>query len=137
MHLEGSNAEVVGVQAIWLDGLGDDHYSVAKRTNKLPARKFSQSKGAACGIRNLERNIRRVEAFVERWKQLSQFLDRGFQGQGFAPEEEAAFLDLKSAIAQDHELLMTTLSTVAERDDKALKLLNAVPSLQLFKELPE
>jgi hypothetical protein len=86
--------------------------------------------------RNLERNINRVEAFVERWKQLSQFLDRGFQGQSFSPEEEGAFLELKSVIAQEHELLMTTLAS-GERDDKALKLLNTVPSLQSFKELPE
>jgi len=86
--------------------------------------------------RNLEKNIIRVEAFVERWKQLSQFLDRGFQGQNFTPEEESAFLDLKCVIAQEHELLMTTLAS-SERDDKALKLLNTVPSLQSFKDLPE
>lgn len=86
--------------------------------------------------RNLERNIKRVEAFVERWKQLSQFLDRGFQGQNFASEEESAFLELKSNIAQEHELLMTTLAS-SEHEDKALKLLNTVPSLQSFKELPE
>ena len=86
--------------------------------------------------RNLEKNIKRVEAFVERWKQLSQFLDRGFQGQGFTPEEESAFLDLKSNIAQEHELLMTTLSS-SEREDRALRLLNAVPSLQSFKDLGE
>src|ERR1043166_6740085 len=86
--------------------------------------------------RNLERNINRVEAFVERWKQLSQFLDRGFQGESFSPEEVAAFMDLKSAIAQDHELVVTTLAS-GERDDRALKLLNAVPSLHSFKELPD
>jgi hypothetical protein len=87
--------------------------------------------------RNLERNIQRVEAFVDRWKQLSAFLDRGFQGQDFRPEEEAAFLDLKSQIAQEHEMLMTVLGSAVERDDKALRLLNTVPSLQAFKELPE
>ena len=86
--------------------------------------------------RNLEKNIKRVEAFVERWKQLSQFLDRGFQGQSFSPEEEGAFLELKSVIAQEHELLMTTLAS-GERDDRALKLLNTVPSLHSFQELPE
>lgn len=87
--------------------------------------------------RNLEKNIQRVEGFVERWKQLSVFLDRGFQGQSFQPEEEAAFLDLKSHIAQEHEILMTALGSVMDRDDKALRLLNTVPSLQAFKDLPE
>lgn len=87
--------------------------------------------------RNLERNVQRVEAFVERWKQLSQFLDRGFQGQDFKPEEEAAFLDLKSQIAQEHEILIITLGSAVDRDEKALRLLHTVPSLQSFKELNE
>ena len=87
--------------------------------------------------RNLEKNIQRVEAFVESWKQLSQFLDRGFKGDQFGGEEEAAFLELKSRIAQKHELLTVTLSSEADRDDRALRLLNSVPSLASFKELPE
>jgi hypothetical protein len=87
--------------------------------------------------RNLERNILRVGAFVESWKRLSQFLDRGFKGDPFTGEEEAAFLDLKSRIAQEYEALMVMLASEAERDDRALRLLNSVPSLSSFKELPE
>ena len=87
--------------------------------------------------RNLEKNIRRIEAFVESWKQLSQFLDRGFKGDPFAGEEEAAFLELKSRIAQDYELLMVMLASEADRDDRALRILNSVPSLSAFKGLPE
>jgi hypothetical protein len=87
--------------------------------------------------RNLEKNIQRIEAFVERWRELSQFLDRGFKGDQFKGEEERAFLDLKSQIAQEHEMLMVTLGSEAERDDRALRLLNSVPSLASFKDLPE
>jgi hypothetical protein len=87
--------------------------------------------------RNLERNILRVGAFVDSWKRLSQFLDRGFKGDPFTGEEEAAFLDLKSRIAQEYEALMVMLASEAERDDRALRLLNSVPSLSSFKELPE
>jgi len=87
--------------------------------------------------RRLETNIKRVEDFIEQWKRLSQFLDRGLKGGTFTDEEEAGFLDLKSAIAQQHELLITTLGTESERDDKALRLLNSVPSLQSFQGLAE
>jgi hypothetical protein len=87
--------------------------------------------------RNLERNIRRVEAFVEAWKQLSQFLDRGFRGGPFTGEEEAAFLDLKSQIAQEYETLMVMLASQADRDDRAFRLINGVASLSSFKELPD
>jgi hypothetical protein len=85
----------------------------------------------------LEQNIKRVEAFVERWKELSHFLDRGFKTEAFTAEEEGAFLELKSNIAQEHELLMSTLGNPNERDDKALKLLNTLPSLQAFRDLHE
>jgi hypothetical protein len=87
--------------------------------------------------RNLEKNIQRVEAFVERWKELSQFLDRGFKGDQFAGEEEVAFLELKSRIAQEHELLMVTLGSEVERDNRALRLLHSVSSLSSFKDLAE
>jgi len=87
--------------------------------------------------RNLERNVQRVEAFVDRWKELSQFLDRGFKGGEFKNEEEIAFLELKSRIAQEHEVLTVTLGPEAERDDRAMRMLNSVPSLSAFKDLPE
>ena len=87
--------------------------------------------------RNLEKNIRRIEAFVDSWKELSQFLDRGFKGDPFAGEEEVAFLELKSRIAQDYELLMVMLASEADRVDRALRILNSVPSLSAFKGLSE
>jgi hypothetical protein len=86
--------------------------------------------------RNLERNIQRLESFLDQWRQLNLFLERGFQGENFTPEEEAAFLELKSVLAQEHEMLMT-LVPATERDDKALRLLNLIPSLQAIRELTE
>ena len=87
--------------------------------------------------RNLEQNIERLEALIENWKKLSQFLDRGFQQQEFAGEDEGAFLELKSQIAREYEMLMTLLAVGAEREDRALRLLNTANSLQAIKELPE
>ncbi len=55
----------------------------------------------------------------------------------FSEDEEAGFLELKSAIAQNYELLMTTLGREAERSERALRLLNTVPSLQSIGELEE
>jgi len=87
--------------------------------------------------RNLERNIKRLEALVENWKEFSQFLDRGFQQQEIAPADEAAFLELKSQIAREFETLMTMLAGLTERDDRLLRMLNAVTSLAGIKDLPE
>lgn len=52
-------------------------------------------------------------------------------------KEEAAFLALKSAIVQEHETLVTLLNVEGMREDKAMRLLNAVPSLASFRGLPE
>ena len=87
--------------------------------------------------RRLETNIARVEQFIEQWKQLSHFLDRGFQGDTFTDHEEAQFLELKSSIAQNYELLMTTIGREAERSERAVRLLNTVPSLQSIGELED
>ena len=48
-----------------------------------------------------------------------------------------AFLELKSRIAQEHEVLVVTLGSEMERDDRALRMMNSVPSLSAFKELPD
>jgi len=85
----------------------------------------------------LEKNIKQLEGLIERWKQLGQLLDRGFQPQPVEPQEEAAFLDLKSGIARDYEMFMTTLGTGEDRDEKVLRLLNLTPSLQSLRELEE
>ncbi len=87
--------------------------------------------------RKLEKNIARLESLIERWKQLSQYLDRGFQQQPIDPQDEAAFLELKSNIAREYELMMTTLGPMADRNDKVLRLLNVAPSLQSLRELEE
>lgn len=87
--------------------------------------------------RRLDKNIVRVENFIEQWKRLSHFLDRGFEGESFTDEEESAFLELKSMIAQEHELLMTTLGSETDRTDRALRLLNIAPSLQSICELED
>jgi hypothetical protein len=87
--------------------------------------------------RKLEKNISRLESLIEQWKQLSQFLDRGFRPEPIESRDEAAFLELKSNIAREYELLMTTLGTIAERDEKVLRLLNVAPSLQSLRELEE
>jgi hypothetical protein len=87
--------------------------------------------------RKLEKNIKRLESLIEQWKQLSQSIDRGFQPQDIQAQEESAFLELKSGIAREYEMLMTTLGTIAERDEKVLRLLNVAPSLQSLRELEE
>lgn len=87
--------------------------------------------------RKLEKNIARLESLINRWKELSQLLDRGFQQQGVEPKEEAAFLELKSSVARDYELMMTTLGSMADRDNRVLRLLNMAVSLQALGALEE
>jgi hypothetical protein len=87
--------------------------------------------------RNLENHIHRLEALIDNWKQFSQYLDRGFQQQNIAPEDESAFLELKSQIVREFETLMTLLAVGTDRDERPLRLVNVVTSLQAIRDLPE
>ncbi|NQU10028.1 hypothetical protein HQ590_04510 [bacterium] len=87
--------------------------------------------------RKLERNIARVGAFIESWRELGAYLDTGFRGEQMGDESETGFLELKSSIAREHELIMTTLGSDGERSDRVLRLLSGMPglgSLQAFED---
>jgi hypothetical protein len=87
--------------------------------------------------KQLEKNIQNLEAFLETWKQFNQYLQRSFRGETFTDDDEEAFLDLKSVIAQEYETLMMSLAGEIERDEKALRILIDSPSLRSIREASE
>ncbi len=87
--------------------------------------------------KQLEKNIQKLEAFLETWKQFNQFLQRAFRGETFTEEDEDAFLDLKSTIAQEYESVMMGLAPDVEKDEKALRILIDAPSLRAVRDSSE
>lgn len=87
--------------------------------------------------KQLERNIQKLEAFLETWKQFNQFLQRAFRGETFSDEDEEQFLELKSTIAQEYETLLMSLGGEVEREEKALRILMDAPSLRSLRDSSE
>lgn len=87
--------------------------------------------------KQLEKNIQKLEAFLETWKQFNQYLQRAFRGETFTDEDEDAFLDLKSTIAQEYETVMMALAPDVEKDEKALRILIDAPSLRSVRDASE
>ena len=87
--------------------------------------------------KQLEKNIQKLEAFLETWKQFNHYLQRAFRGETFTDEDEDAFLDLKSVIAQEYETVLMSLAPDVERDEKALRILVDTPSLRSIKDASE
>ena len=87
--------------------------------------------------KQLEKNIQKLEAFLETWKQFNHYLQRSFRGETFSDDDEDAFLDLKSVIAQEYETVLMGLAPDVERDEKALRILVDTPSLRGIKDSSE
>jgi|ERR1051326_3924223 hypothetical protein len=87
--------------------------------------------------KQLEKNIQKLEAFLETWKQFNHYLQRAFRGETFTDEDEEEFLDLKSTIAQEYETVMLALSPEVEKDEKTLRILIDAPSLRSIRDASE
>ncbi|MSR64617.1 MAG: hypothetical protein EXS18_02420 [Verrucomicrobiae bacterium] len=87
--------------------------------------------------KQLEKNIQKLEAFLETWKQFNHYLQRSFRGETFTDEDEDAFLDLKSTIAQEYETVMMALAPEVEKDEKTLRILIDAPSLRSIRDASE
>lgn len=82
---------------------------------------------------NPEENIRQIENYVECWKQFNQFL-RLAASEKIAEEDEAQFLELKSVLAQELELVLAQPESTALNRLEIHDLINGVPSLRFLAE---
>src|ERR1043166_568481 len=87
--------------------------------------------------KQLEKNIQKLETFLETWKQFNQYLQRAFRGETFTDEDEDAFLDMKITIAQEYESDRQALGPDVEKDEKALRTLLDAPSLRSIRDSSE
>jgi len=80
--------------------------------------------------------IERMEHYVECWKEFNRYLALARTKQ-FSQEDEDMFLETKSVITQELELILDDVqgSTVSRED--VLALMAEAPSIRFVSELPE
>ncbi len=84
----------------------------------------------------LDQLIHQMENHLECWKQFNHFLNLG-RAKKFGPEDEAQFLELKSVIIQELELILAAVEVASPTKDEIHALVGNVPSLRYLSEMNE
>jgi hypothetical protein len=85
---------------------------------------------------NVEDCILRMESYLECWKQLHGFMAMARQKK-FTPEDENQFLEIKSVITQELELIMSSIDCGAVNREEVHSLIAAGPSIRFLSEMNE
>jgi hypothetical protein len=81
-----------------------------------------------------ENTISLVENYTECWKQFHHYLQL-VRGKKFEREDESQFLELKSVLAQQFELVIATVECKYPTREEVHKLLTESPSLKYLTEM--
>ena len=80
--------------------------------------------------------IDKLENHLECWKQFNQFLNLG-RGKKFSPEAETEFLELKSLLVQELELILAAVEVSSPTREEIHSLVGNVPSMRYLAEMNE
>ncbi|HEX7859823.1 MAG TPA: hypothetical protein VF773_05845 [Verrucomicrobiae bacterium] len=84
----------------------------------------------------LDELIHQMENYLECWKQFNQYLVLGREKR-FEPEDEAQFLEVKSVLTQELELILASVETQNPSKDDILSLISGTPSIRYVSDLNE
>lgn len=84
--------------------------------------------------KKLARLIAQLENYVECWKQFNYFVNLA-RSKNFAAEDEAQFLETKSVMTQELEMILADIESGAPAKDDVHELLTNAPSLRYVSEL--
>jgi hypothetical protein len=84
----------------------------------------------------IEQLIAQTETHIECWKQFNHFVNIA-RAKKFGPDDETRFLELKSIIAQDLELIFAAIEVASPTKDEIITLIGHAPSLRYLSEMPE
>jgi len=84
--------------------------------------------------KQLEQLILSMENYLECWKQFNHFLNVA-RAKKFGEEDENQFLEVKSVLAQQLELLLAGIECTNPTREEVHSLISAAPSLRYLSEL--
>jgi hypothetical protein len=80
--------------------------------------------------------IQQLENYTECWKQFNHFVNLA-RAKKFDTEEEAQFLEVKTVIVQQLEMILSSIEAGTPTKDEVLALVGSAPSLRYLGELNE
>jgi hypothetical protein len=78
--------------------------------------------------------IEQLENYTECWKQFNHFVNLA-RGKKFGPEDEAQFLEVKTVIIQQLELILASIESGTPTKEEVLNLVGSAPSLRYLGEM--
>jgi hypothetical protein len=86
--------------------------------------------------KKLDRLISQLENYLESWKQFSSFINLA-RGKKFGPEDENQFLEVKSVLAQELEMILASFEAPPLSRDDVHNLISGAASLRNMSEMTE
>ena len=84
----------------------------------------------------IEQLIAQTELHIECWKQFNHFVNIA-RAKKFGTNDETRFLELKSIIAQDLEIIFASIEVASPTKDEIITLIGHAPSLRYLSEMGE
>jgi hypothetical protein len=84
----------------------------------------------------LDQLVDQVENYIECWKQFNNFVTLS-RGKKFSQEDESQFLETKSVLIQELELILASIEVASPTRDEIHSLIAEAPSLRYLSELNE
>ncbi|MDB6108719.1 MAG: hypothetical protein JWR69_469 [Pedosphaera sp.] len=78
--------------------------------------------------------IQELENYTECWKEYNHFVNLA-RSKKFGPEEEAQFLEVKTVIVQQLELILASIESGTPTKEEVLNLVGSAPSLRYLGEM--
>src|ERR1035438_1912579 len=85
-------------------------------------------------VRKRDQLVDQVENYVECWKQFNQFVNLA-RGKKFSPEDENQFLETKSVLIQELELILAAVEVTSPTREEIHAVVGEAPSLRYLSEL--
>jgi len=77
-----------------------------------------------------------MENYLECWKQFNGYVNQA-RGKKFSPEDEAQFLEVKSVLVQELEIILASIEINSPTKDEIHTLIGNAPSLRYLSEMNE
>jgi hypothetical protein len=86
--------------------------------------------------KELSQLVAQIETHIECWKQFNYFVNIA-RGKKFGPPDENHFLELKSVIVQELEMIYASLEITSPSKEEIHSLIGNAPSLRYLGEMSE
>ena len=86
--------------------------------------------------KELNQLVTQIETHIECWKQFNSFVNLG-RTKKFNAEDDGHFLETKSVIVQELELILSAIEVASPTKDEIHSLIGNAPSLRFLSDLNE